>query len=144
MNIVLFQNAYIPAIKYGGTERVVYYLALELDRLGHNVTLLVKGSTKPTHISTIIYNEEKPFKEQLPDGTDIVHLHSEIKEELTTPYVITMHGNLKDTSRLDENTIFVSKNHATRYGSSSFVLNGLDWSDYTKPDLEKKESTTIF
>jgi len=41
MNIVLFYNGFVPAIKYGGTERVVFYLAEALDKLGHNVTLLV-------------------------------------------------------------------------------------------------------
>lgn len=138
MNIVLFNNSYIPAIKYGGTQRVVYYLAVELDKLGHDVTLLVKGSTKKTHLKIMIYDENKTLQEQLPIKTDIVHLHSRIDEVLTTPYVITMHGNTKKKDSLDINTIFVSSNHASRYGSDSYVLNGLDWDDYSSVDLNKK------
>jgi len=138
MNIVLFQNAYIPAIKYGGTERVIYYLAEALYNIGHNVTLLVKGATRATHINIVLYDENKTLQSQIPKNTDIVHLHSALNEELTIPYVITIHGNSKTQDKLDKNSIFVSKNHAHRYNSSSFVLNGLNWDDYSKVDLKQK------
>lgn len=138
MNIVLFNNSFLPAQKYGGTERVVYSLATELKKLGHSVTLLIKGLTKQIPFETLIYNENIPFMEQIPEKTDIIHLHSNVAENITIPYVITLHGNKKDSSPLDKNTIFVSKNHATRHGSNSYVLNGLDWEEYTKVDFSKK------
>ena len=138
MNIVLFYNGYVPAIKYGGTERVVFYLAQELEKLGHTVTLLVKGTLKETVLKTIIYNESIPIKDQLPSNTDVVHLHSLIEEQLDFPYVITLHGNTNNQNALDENVIFVSKNHAERHGSSSYVLNGLNWDDYSVVNLNEK------
>jgi len=51
-----------------------------------------------------------------------------------------MHGNPKNQSPLDLNTIFVSQNHAERFGSNSFVHNGLNWDDYSEVDLEKKRT----
>ncbi len=145
MNIVLFYNGYVPAIKYGGTERVVFYLAQELKKLGHSVTLLVKGTLKKTSLKTIHYNENMPFNAQIPHNTDIIHLHSLLEEEkINTPYVITMHGNTNNQNILDQNTIFVSSDHAKRHGSSAFVLNGLNWDDYSKVDIKKNRSAYHF
>lgn len=36
--------------------------------------------------------------------------------------------------------VFVSKNHAARYGSQSFVYNGLDWDDYGAVNLSAPRS----
>jgi len=36
----------VPPKKYGGTERVVYVLAEELHRLGHNITVFASGDSK--------------------------------------------------------------------------------------------------
>lgn len=36
----------VPPKKYGGTERVVYVLAEELHKLGHNVTVFASGDSK--------------------------------------------------------------------------------------------------
>src|SRR5262249_46161384 len=73
---------------------------------------------------------------------DLVHFNftpPNIKN-ITKPYIITIHGNSNDLREFDLNTVFVSKNHADRYGSDSYVYNGLDWSDYTKPDLSSRRS----
>lgn len=35
----------VPPEKYGGTERVVFYLTEELVRLGHDVTLFASGDS---------------------------------------------------------------------------------------------------
>jgi glycosyltransferase involved in cell wall biosynthesis len=138
MNIVIFFNSEIPALHYGGTQRVVYYLARELHKIGHKVTLLIKALTKPIEIPYIIYDPKKEFNSQIPKDTDIIHIHSTIPKEIHYPYVFTMHGNPKDQRKLDINTIFVSKNHAQRFNSSSYVHNGLDWNRYLKPDFKTK------
>ena len=54
------------------------------------------------------------------------------------PYVITMEVNVNDQRELDQNTIFVSANHAQRYNSDSYIYNGLDWDEYLKPELKMK------
>lgn len=138
MNILLFYNGYVPVLKYGGIERVIYSLAQSLEVLGHNVTLLVTGSGKKSSINTLIYNPKISLNEQIPLNTDIVHFHSEIDKNISFPYVYTMHGNKKDQTRLDKNTVFVSKNHAQRFASDSYVYNGLNWDDCADVDLNSK------
>ena len=44
------------------------------------------------------------------------------------------HGNFIP-GNLERNAVFVSRNHAARYGSTSFVYNGLDWDDYGPVDF---------
>jgi len=71
-----------------------------------------------------------------------VHFNYEQNDlyKLKKPYIVTMHGNLNDKKKLDYNTVFVSKNHAERYNSKSFVYNGLDWNDYSKPNFKKTKN----
>jgi glycosyltransferase involved in cell wall biosynthesis len=41
---------------------------------------------------------------------------------------------------MDINTVFVSKNYASRYGSISYVHNGIDPDDYGDPGLDQKRN----
>jgi glycosyltransferase involved in cell wall biosynthesis len=50
------------------------------------------------------------------------------------PYLVTEHGNSKREYPFPLNTVFISRNHADRYGSKEFVYNGLDWSSYGSVD----------
>ena len=137
MKILLVNNSQIPVTRYGGTERVIWYLGKELTKLGHEVTYLVKsGSTCPfAHVIAI--DPQRSVVAQIPDKIDVVHFHFCPKDLhlLKKPYLITMHGNSNDAAELDINTVFVSQNHANRYGSNTFIYNGLDWNDYQKPVL---------
>ena len=48
MNITIVLGDKIPSIKYGGTQRVMWYLGKELDKRGHKVTFIAgKGSYCP-------------------------------------------------------------------------------------------------
>ncbi|MGA8890358.1 MAG: hypothetical protein WB493_02230, partial [Anaeromyxobacteraceae bacterium] len=48
MRIVLVSRGVtLPAVRYGGTERVMWWLGKELARRGHEVTFLVKGGSSP-------------------------------------------------------------------------------------------------
>jgi glycosyltransferase involved in cell wall biosynthesis len=146
MNILIVENSIIPVRLYGGTERVVWDLGKELVKLGHNVTFLVKeGST--CEFATVLYiNNEISIVRQIPDDTDVVHFNSKPADLdlLDTPYIITIHGNYYDNDEFDKNVIFVSKNHANRHNSDSFVYNGLDWSGYSKPNLNSKRESFHF
>ncbi|MEP7107427.1 MAG: glycosyltransferase [Ferruginibacter sp.] len=138
MHILIVNNSAIPALKYGGTERVIWWLGKMLVKLGHKVSYLVaKGSWCPFadvhELDPVI-----PFNSQVPGSVDIVHLLSGNNEMPVKPYIITMQGNLNEAVELDRNTVFVSRNHASRYGSDSFVYNCLDVEDYGKPDLRSK------
>lgn len=143
MNVLIVHDTQIPVKHYGGTERVIWYLGKELNKLGHKVTYLVsKGSTCP-FAKLFFINPSEPILSQIPDGIDIVHFHLFPLPDLThftRPYVITMHGNMDHPTPLNHNTIFVSKDHATRFDSSSYVYNGLDWDDYRVPVMHSSRS----
>jgi glycosyltransferase involved in cell wall biosynthesis len=55
-----------------------------------------------------------------------------------------MHGNLNHALELDQNTVFVSKNHAARFGSDCYVHNGIDPQDYGAPILHKDAVKNYF
>ncbi len=138
MNITIVYDGVIPVNLYGGTQRVIWYLGHELSKLGHKVTFLVEEKSFCSFASVIFMDKEQDIWNQIPKDTDVVHFHQTPPKQTNTsfPYVVTMHGN--SNASLDKNTIFVSKNHAQRYNSYSYVHNGLDWNDYMKPDFNKK------
>lgn len=129
MNVLIVQNSVFPALLYGGTERVLWYLAHELHKMGHQVSLLCKSGSECPFANCIIYNPQKHINEQIPDDIDIIHFNtSELGYTGDKPYVVTIHGNYNAV--IPKNAIFVSHNHAERHGSQNFVYNGLDWDDY--------------
>jgi len=137
MHILLANTGTIPVSLYGGTERVIWCLGKELVRLGHQVTYLVEQGSSCPFASVVFLDTSKGIAGQIPDNVDIAHFHfvPPDLEELTKPYVVTMHGNRNDQAALDRNTIFISRNHAKRFGSEVFVHNGLDWDEYMRPDF---------
>jgi glycosyltransferase involved in cell wall biosynthesis len=139
MNILIANNTVLPVTKYGGTERVIWDLGKELHKEGHNITYLVtSGSTCP-FAKVIHYNTQKKTCQQIPSEIDICHFNYIPDEEIEKPHVVTIHGNATNLDQqLHINSIFVSKNHAERHGSQSFVSNGLDWDAYQKPNLNNE------
>lgn len=135
MHILIYLDNRIPVATYGGTERVMWYLGKELSQLGHTVTYLCHpGSTCP--FATVIpHDPAKPFDEQIPADVDVIHFNNGTLGKLRKPYIVTHHGNFLH-GELDRNSVFVSRNHARRYGSESYVYNGLDWNDYGLVDLD--------
>jgi glycosyltransferase involved in cell wall biosynthesis len=138
MHILIVNRGLIPVHKYGGTERVIWYLGRELVRMGHKVTYLVQEGSHCDFARVRILNPDMPVDTQVPDDIDLVHVNFPLRETLDKPYLVTIHGNSNDFTPFDLNTVFVSRNHAQRYGSQSFVHNGLDWDDYGKPDLGRR------
>jgi glycosyltransferase involved in cell wall biosynthesis len=135
MKILIVHPARFPVTLYGGTERVVWCLGSELSRLGHSVTFLAGKGSVCEFAAVQIWDENRPLLDQINGDFDLVHFHFTPLgiEDFQLPYVITIHGNGNEVH--DKNTIFVSRNHAERHGSDSFVYNGLDWDDYSIPDL---------
>lgn len=137
MNVVIVESSVIPAIKYGGTQRVIWYLGKELNRMGHQVTFLANKGSQCPFAKIVEIDPLKSIGCQIPDYADIVHLNACVPEDLKKPYVLTMHGNSLP-EKIDVNTIFVSQNQARRFGCDSFVYNGLDWDDYGPVNLLKQ------
>jgi glycosyltransferase involved in cell wall biosynthesis len=135
MKILIVHQTKIPVFSYGGTERVVWDLAKGLIELGHEVTFLVPEGSSCDFARVICIDATKNVMEQIPpDGFDIVHFQSNTETEPDFPYLVTEHGNSKREYPFPLNTVFISRNHADRYGSKEFVYNGLDWSSYGPVD----------
>lgn len=77
-------------------------------------------------------------------GVDVVHWHMTPDGPFDRPYIVTQHGNAPMGALLDEQSVFVSKNHARRYGSDHFVYNGLDWRAYDPPQLDNRRDSFHF
>ena len=135
MNITIVNPSVIPALLYGGTERVIWYLGKELAKAGHKITYLVAQGSECDFGKIVVFNPQKPINDQIPEDTDIVHFNFPVKEEISKPYITTIHGNSSPGQTFDLNTVFVSQNHAERHNSDQFVYNGLDWNDYGKPSI---------
>lgn len=138
MHILLVNNTSIPVRTYGGTERVIWWLGKQLVQMGHQVSYLVAPGSYcafATHVKVL--DHSIPFNQQVPAGVDVVHLNCKVNETPKIPYLFTLHGNTNDQNPLDINTVFVSKNHAARYGSNAYVHNGIDPTDYGDPGLNQ-------
>ena len=136
MHVALYTHSVVPVRGYGGTQRVVMWLARGLAELGHKVTLLAPTGS---HLAEGTVVELRPadlddsgfaLSRFVPDTADILHLHAPLARPPAQPHVFTLHGNRSPPSAAP-NTIFLSADHAGRHGGSAFVYNGLDPSEYT-------------
>ena len=145
MNILIEdKTALLPAKKYGGTERVIWGLGKELSKLGHKVYFLTKEGSTSDFATVLIYDENKTLQDQIPGDVTVVHLFNTLNQATGKPYIFTMEGNPSPDQLLDINMVFVSGNHAKRYGSTAFVYNGIDWDDYPAPILDNDRKYVHF
>jgi glycosyltransferase involved in cell wall biosynthesis len=144
MKILIVNNTRIPAAKYGGTERMIWWLGNELNRLGHEVTYLVAAGSSCPFAKVLVYDPLVDMNLQVPDDIDVVHFHFQVSNFTKKPYLINVHNNPGYGHQLDKNSIFVSADHAARHGSTVFVHHGLDPDDYPRPDLQSKRTHAHF
>jgi glycosyltransferase involved in cell wall biosynthesis len=136
MHVALYFHRPLPVQGYGGTQRVVVWLARGLTQLGHQVTLLAPQGSQVPGVNLIGLDPRRigrpgfditPF---VPRSADILHAHSPLAIASSQPHVLTLHGNLREGMTAAPNTIFVSADHARRHGSTAFVYNGVDPSEF--------------
>jgi glycosyltransferase involved in cell wall biosynthesis len=145
MHVAVFSHYRLPVTKYGGTERVVVALVRALAVLGHRVTLVAAPGTRVPEATVIelapdtVTGAATDLATLVPDA-DILHAFFPLKCLPSRPFVQTLAGNLRAGSTAPPNNIFVSRDHARRYGSDVFVYNGLDPADFifrsTKDDYD--------
>ncbi|NBX93538.1 MAG: glycosyltransferase [Proteobacteria bacterium] len=135
--IALIHNAKFPVAHYGGTERVLWWLAKGLSELGHSVVLLAAPGSFCPFAETPPCNF--PSKETELPPADIYHYFNTPEQEPQFPYLVTIGGNAKSQERFLPNTVFVSRNHAERHGASAFVYNGVDPDDYLFSNQKMEE-----
>ena len=138
MKILIVNDSKIPAIKYGGTERVIWGLGKQLASIGHEVTYLVAAGSNCPFAKIIEWDKSKDINSLIPEDIDVVHLNMQPVTPISKPYISTFHGNVNHVCQFDLNTVFISRNQAERFHGNVFVYNGLDWSTYAKPDLNNQ------
>ncbi|MES2304457.1 MAG: glycosyltransferase [Gemmatimonadota bacterium] len=138
LHIALYHPARLPVRKYGGTERVVVWLARGLAELGHKVTLLAAPGSQVAE-ATLVPVDPKvsaipggpDLTPLLPRGVDILHAHVPLQRPPQgVPFLWTFHGNGETGRKFPESTVALSANHAARHGISRWVHNGLDPAEY--------------
>ncbi len=128
MKIALIHNARLPVEGYGGTERLVWWLAKAYSQMGHQVDLVCQ---KESECSFAKVREWEDFTSPYDTtDADLVHYFYTPSSEPVKPYVITIGGNGVVGEKYYENTVFVSKNMAERHNAKAFVHNGVDPDDY--------------
>lgn len=140
----VMQSRYsLPPEKYGGTERVVWGLATNQEKAGHQVRYLW-GKAKNLPDNAIISDKKVPIQQQIDDWPDIVHFHRPFKGELHKPYICTEHGNADKPTEYSQNCVFLSRKHAENHGAQCFVYNGLNWDEYGEPNLDNPKNYMTF
>jgi glycosyltransferase involved in cell wall biosynthesis len=136
MHVALYCHDKLPVKGYGGTQRVVVWLARGLAELGHQVSLLAgPGSRVPE--ANLVPIDLKAARQPgfdltpyIPPRVDIIHSFAPLRVRPEMPYVWTQEGNFRQGKAPPPDTIFVSADHAQRSGSTSFVYNGIDPAEF--------------
>ena len=136
MHVALYIRDRLPVTKYGGTQRVAVYLARGLADAGHRVTLLAHAGTRVREASVV---ELPPapdgmpppdLRQWMPNGLDLLMAYSPVAATLDVPWIRSLHGNRKPGTVNAPNTLYLSRDHATRHGGRAFVYNGIDLAEF--------------
>jgi glycosyltransferase involved in cell wall biosynthesis len=117
MHVALYFHSRLPVPGYGGTQRVVVWLARGLAELGHQVTLIAPSGSHLPEAALVAFEPADLARpgfdlgRLVPDRADIVHAHARLPTPIPRPHVLTLHGN-------------------RRHSKSAFVYNGVDPSDF--------------
>lgn len=139
MHVCLLCNFRLPVPRYGGTERVVVWLARGLRALGHEVTVVAaRGTTLPgMRVVPLDVHRKQPLpsnvEDLLPPDVDILHYHIPMPRAPRRPYLETQHFNAVERPA-SPRTVYLSRDHALRHGGTTYVYNGLDPTDYRLDD----------
>lgn len=136
MHVALYFHGPLPVEGYGGTQRVVVWLARGLAQLGHQVTLLAPVASRVPEATLVGLDPRQTGRPEfdispfVPRSADILHSHTPLTRTPALPHVFTLHGNLREGRIAPPNTIFLSADHARRHGGTAFVYNGVDPSEF--------------
>lgn len=138
MHVAIVHDARLPVPAYGGTERVVWWLAKGLSELGCRVSLVCRPGSRCEFAEVVPFSFDSSSEKAVPTA-DIVHHFVTPASPPERPYVVTIGGNGKVGETFLPNTVFISRNHAARHRGECFVYHGLDPDEYrygeTKQDF---------
>jgi len=129
LNIVLAHDSVLPALTYGGIERVIWWLGKGLFELKHKVIIACREIRANCPFAELIKVDFREKNLKLPDA-HIYHFHAPIADNFPKPHIVTIHGNGKKKEVFSLNSVFVSLDHAKRHNSFSYVYNGIDPKEY--------------
>src|SRR6266446_6894171 len=126
MHVVVASHHRLPVEGYGGPQRVVVALVRGLAALGHRVTLLAQPGTKVPEAAKTVEVAPRVWKDSavdlkkfIPEGADILHAHFPLKHALFfLMFRRPPRSTLYPYTPLPPNTIFLSRDHAKRHGST--------------------------
>jgi glycosyltransferase involved in cell wall biosynthesis len=144
VRVCIVHTGIIPPADYGGIERIVYWLAKDLARRGHAVTLLAAPGSSAPFATVLPLDRSRPIHRQVPADVDVVHWFTNPDGDTAAPHVNTVQGNLPANLAVDRNTNFVSRDHAARHGSSCWVHNGIDPDEYGPVDWSLRRGYVHF
>lgn len=134
----------MPVTGYGGLERQVQWLALELHRQGHQVTI-VSEAVGPLGDIEMRAAARDQLPEAIPADADIVNFHARWPREgddFGKPFLNTAHNIYPHIDVRNAPWSFVSAFHAKRQGGAHYVHNGFPLDDY--PLCENKSDRLLF
>jgi len=139
MRVGLYFHGRLPVRRYGGTQRVIVWLAEALAELGHSPVLLTPPGSRSRRAELhplppeVFRRAERDasfeLDPHLPPDLDVVHFHTEVAARTSLPCLTTIHGN-GEPGDYGPGHVFVSSDHMERMGGRSYVHNGLDPAAY--------------
>jgi glycosyltransferase involved in cell wall biosynthesis len=136
MHVALFVRDRLPVRNYGGTQRIVVYLARGLAAAGHRVSLIAGAGTDVPEAELIplsraqLRQPDLDLRPLLRDGTEVLLSFAPLPHPPDVPWIRSLHGNRRPGVVGAPNTLYLSRDHAARHGSAAFVYNGIDLSEF--------------
>jgi glycosyltransferase involved in cell wall biosynthesis len=136
MHVALYARDRLPVTKYGGTQRIVVYLARGLAAAGHRVTLLAHAGSRVPEASVVevpaLGPHDRPIdlRPWLPGGAELLLAFAPLALPPELPWIRSLHGNRRPGTRSAPNTLYLSRDHAARHGATAFVYNGIDPAEF--------------
>jgi hypothetical protein len=131
-----------PVLSSGGSNRVVFWLAREQARAGHNVYVMSYSGSSTEHFQHIKINREYTYEQiekEIPSNTTDIEIHNlpaAISEPLLTKFKVSI--KLVHTgSDPGIRRVYVSRNHAERSSGTVFAHNGVPEEDYEFCDIKQ-------
>jgi glycosyltransferase involved in cell wall biosynthesis len=136
LRIVQYFPGVVPPPTYGGIERMVHWITRELERVGHDVTVIAdRRSTIAQAVPGVtlipIPDDCDDWRTLLPGDADVIHIHNQPKIPLPeAPFIITEHGHRTTLRAYPPNMVFLSRTHAANHHSDVYVYNGIPVEEY--------------
>lgn len=144
MKVCMVIDAVIPALLYGGTQRIVVWLGRALHEMGHRVTYLARAGSTCDFAPVLTLDLGRSLDAQIPLDTDIVHVHTGGPLPAQFPACMTVYTNARTPQEFPANTIFLSCRHAEIHHAEAFVHVGLHPQEFGAVDLSQAGAAFIF